>query len=105
VPGHVDDVQSFVTKTGIQVVPVCDGQFVGKTEVVVIKDVVILVGQLDEVHSCDLVTKMIVGTVTGGRVCVTLVHGVDTGQKLGQIRDLEVLSVLLQQPIVVVKLP
>lgn len=74
-----DDVgQPFVTVIGRHTLPVCEAQ---------------------------LVAMIVVGTVTGGKVCVILEQGVEAGQKLGQMRDFDVLSVLLQHPIVVVKFP
>lgn len=94
---------------------VLDWQLVGKTDVLVVYDVGTSVGHAKEVHSLLTVLTTVVVVVVGGRNtgsvvvvvvvdCVQVV-GREFGQKLGQIREREVLSVLSWHPIVVVKFP
>lgn len=102
---EADVKQPFVTVTGRHRLPVCEAQLVAMIDVVAKQDVAVTVGQFEDVQSLDFVTMIVVGTVTGGSVCVILRQGVEIGQKLGQMRDLDVVSVLLQHPTVVVKFP
>ena len=92
-----------------------DWQFVGKTEVVVVYDAGTSVGHVKEVRSLLTVLTTVVVVVVGGRntgsvVVVVVVDCVQVvereyGQKLGHIREREVLSVLSWHPIVLVKFP